>query len=426
MTATMPGVTTTLTDTYSALAASREAYSDRLVIIARTSSGADPTYAHTLDAKRYTSLTDVATVHTADSELYEAFYHAQMAGASDIWLCPISATPADDRSADLLAAYETLYAIRPSIIVPYGRGALLEIDANGTATRSVPVFGASPGVTDGAYADSSFGYLEDLADACAELSTTERVCIGILGMEALSDITPTGLIGSIGTELAPGSAFTAIPETSTFSNPENGKYLSVILGEVETAGMGPWAWRKGSATSYYRSNGALNYAGLISRLPADDAPTNKIVNGISNIAYKLSRNQTLSCISQKVVTLNVQNSVVRVNDAMTYSEDGSDYQRLSTVRICAVVDDMVRRVGQKFIGKGMRLETRNSFVTSLSSGFDNLIQSGALLDADFRVRYDGPNYTAYVDATIVPAWELRRIEFTIRVTFQGINTSKVL
>lgn len=425
MTATMPGVRTTLNDTFSALEASMTAYSDRVVIIGRTGSDADVNYAHNFEAKRYANLADVGLIHGVTSELYEAFYHAQYAGCVDIWLCPIPVTIANDRSADLQEAYETLYSIRPSIIVPYGRGAKIDIDAAGVASRSVPVFGASPGVVDGAYADSALGYLEDLAHACKALSDAERICIGIMGTSALSDITPSGLITAIGTEAAPGTLFDDIPTADEFSEvSEDAKYVSVVLGELETAGMGPWAWRPGTATSYFRSNGALNYAGLVSRLSVEEATTNKIVNGISNIGFRLSRNQTLACIANKLVTFSVNNGVVRVDDGVTYAADGSDYQRLSTVRIVAIVDDMIRNIGSKFIGKGMRLETRNSFVTAISSGFDNLISNGVVLEADFRVRFDGPNYTAYVDAVIVPAWELRRIEFTVSVTFQGITASQ--
>lgn len=427
----LPGVNTTLLDTYAALRASYEAYSDRVVIIARTGTGdapegPDPDYAHNYEPKRYTSLANVASVHGTSSELYEAFYHAQYSGCVDIWLCPIPDTPAEDRTTELNSAYETLYTVRPSIVVPYGRGAQIDIDEDGVATRSVPQFGDSPYHTDGAYANSTYTYVDDLADACADLSSSERICIGILGMEAFDDVTATGMITNIGEYEDYGTLFDNIPTPAELTTSANGKFINLVLAEVETAGMGPWAWRNGTTTSYYRSNGALNYAGLISKLAVDDAPTNKIVSGISNIGFKLSRNQTLACIAKQVVTFNVNNGIVRVDDAMTYAPTGSDFQRLSTVRIIAVCDDMIRRVGQKFIGKGMRIDTRNSFTTAIASGFDNLMSSGIILEADFRVRYDGANYTAYVDAVVVPAWELRRIEFTIQVTFQGINASRVI
>jgi hypothetical protein len=187
--------------------------------------------------------------------------------------------------------------------------------------------------------------------------------------------------------------------------------------------MGPWAWRRGSTTEYYRSNGALNYAGLVSRLALPDAPTNQIVSGVSNIGFRLSRNQTLACISKKLVTFNTLNGVVRVDDAMTYADDGSDYDRLSTVLICGQVDEMVRSIGRKFIGRGMSVFTRDSFITAIGGGLDNLTAAQLLLQADFRVRFDQPTHTAYVDVVIVPAWELRRIAFTIGVKFQGVNTN---
>jgi hypothetical protein len=304
--------------------------------------------------------------------------------------------------------------------VPYGRGAKISIDADGKITRAMPLVGTSPQHLDGAYADSEYTYLEDLAAACADLSSNERICRGVLGVSPLSDITPTGLITAIGEEQSPGTALDALPDVTAFAEPLDGKYVSVVLAEVETAGMAPWAWRRNESTSFYRSNGALNYVGLVTRLTPPDAATNKILNSINNIAFRLSRKQTLACIAAHVVTFNVRNGVVRVDDARTYAEEGSDFQRQSTMSVMAVVDDMVRRVGNKFLGKGMKIETRDSFETSLSSGFNNLMSAGVILDADFRVRFDGPNYAAYVDVTVVPAWELRNISFTVQVSFEAL------
>jgi hypothetical protein len=402
---------------------SSEAYGDRVVIVARTGEDFDPAYdgqQHEFEAKSYVSLADVETIHGKDSELYEAFFHAQYAGCADIWLCPLPATPEEDRSDDLQTAYETLSSIRPTFIVPYGRGALIEITDLGAITRSVPVSGSSPSFIDGAYADSDISYLEDLADACANLSNEERTCRGVMGMYPISNITPSGLITAIGEEGALGTSLAALPLVSEFATSDNGKFVSVVCTEVETAGMAPWAWRKGQATQYYRSNGPLNYVGLVTRLTPPDAATNKIMTSLSDIGFRLSRKQTLAAISAHCVTFNVKNGVVRVDDARTYAADGSDYQRMSTMSIIAVVDDMVRRVGNSFLGKGMRTETRDSFETALASGFNNLMSAGVILDADFRVRFNGPTYTAFVDITILPAWELRNIQFTIQVSFEAL------
>ena len=73
----------------------------------------------------------------------------------------------------------TLFTIRPTIIVPYGRGAKISIDADGVITRTVPTFGSSPGVTDGAYADSTFDYAEDLAAICAEITASEKTSASV-------------------------------------------------------------------------------------------------------------------------------------------------------------------------------------------------------------------------------------------------------
>jgi hypothetical protein len=428
--ATLPGISNTLQDNFSAMRLSSEAYGDRVVIIARSGTGNDAyeDKQHIGEAKPYVSLRDVELVHGKDSELFEAFYHAQYAGCADIWLLPLEATAAEDRSSDLVDAYETLYTIRPTFIIPYGRGAKIEIDEDGAVVRSVPAFGAtSVTFPDGAYANSSISYLEDLADACAELSSSERICRGVIGIEAISDITPSGLITAIGEEGSLGSTLTGLPDVEDFTTPENSKFVSVVLAEVETAGMAPWAFKRGklNGTSFYRSNGAINYVGLVTRLTPPEAATNKIVGSLSDIAFRLSRKQTLAAISAHCVTFNVRNGIVRVDDARTYAQEGSDFQRMSTMSVMAICDDMIRRVGGKFLGKGMMLETRDSFETALSSGFNNLLAAGVILDADFSVHFDGPNYTAYVDTTVLPAWELRNINFTIQVSFEAAAPQSV-
>jgi hypothetical protein len=67
MTATMPGISNALQDTFSAMRVSSESYGDRVVIIARTGSGADTDLAHDFEARNYVSLQDVGVVHKTSS-----------------------------------------------------------------------------------------------------------------------------------------------------------------------------------------------------------------------------------------------------------------------------------------------------------------------------------------------------------------------
>lgn len=416
--ATIPGVTTTLNDGYFALANAPQGASERLVILARTQS--DATLGHHYNPVKYTNLAAVATAHTATSECYEAFYHALFSGASDIWICPIPSS--GTRGDQLASGYANLEAIEPTIIVPYGRASYVSIDASGTETRTVPT-----GDTLGAVATSGT-YLTALASACYSLSTNAKQCIGVMGVEPPASITSSGinswLMGTSTDPDAPSGTLAVATGTAnimpTGMSDAYARYVSVVMDECETAGMRTWGWKYGGTTTFYRSNGALNYAGLLCKLKPHEPPTNQIVNSISYRPFKYSVTQMKAisgyfravCFKQRP-----DDNLIKVCDSPTYASSSSDFRRISTIRIVGVGIDAVNYAAGKFIGKSMGLWNQNALKTAIVSALDTLKVGQAINRYSYSIEFVPSQNAANITLILEPAWELRIIRTTVSVTF---------
>lgn len=416
--ASIPGVTTTLNDGYFALSNVPNSASERLVILARTLS--DATVGHHYNPVKYTSLSDVVTAHTASSECYEAFFHALFSGATDIWLCPLPS--AGTRGEQLSSGYANLESIEPTIIVPYGRSALVSVDASGTETRTVPT-----GDTLGAVATSGT-YLATLASACYTLSTNARQCIGIMGIEPPASITASGINDWImGTSTNPdGPSGTLITATGTANSFPTGisdtfaRYVSVVVDECETAGMRSWDWKYGGTATFYRSNGAINYAGLLCQLDPHDPPTNKVVRSISYRPFKFSVTQ-LKALSSYFRAVSFKQrpdeNLIKVCDSPTYASSGSDFRRISTIRIVGAAISAVNTAAGKFIGKSMSLWNQNALKTAVISALDALKTGQAINRYSYSIEFLPAENAANITLILEPAWELRIIRTTVSVTF---------
>lgn len=413
----LPGVSVSLYDGYYAISTVQSKYTDRIVLLARTNTTGS-TAGHHYTPIRYSNLADVANAHGASSECYEAFYHALQAGATDLWLCPLPPTPTgtSNRVSQLVSGYNNLDGIEPTLIIPFGRAAYIAVDASGAITRTV--YNVT-GDEHGARADVST-YLADLASACNTISTTNRQCMGVIGVHPPSAVDAATLtaytIGTGTVDTPRGSLATSLP---TGISDAHARHVSVFVGEVETSGQVPWGWRPGTATTYWRSNGAVNYAGIIATLQPHDPPTNKIMRSVSYVPWRWSNNQLKSFVSMRVVAprLGIVENVVRVCDSPTYASSVSDFRRLSTMRIVGEAVEMMRSIGQKFVGKNMSLWNQNSFKTSITTALEQMKQHQAINRYSFSVEFVPIENAADVTIVIEPAWELRLIRTTISVTF---------
>lgn len=184
-----------------------------------------------------------------------------------------------------------------------------------------------------------------------------------------------------------------------------GRYLSVyfypqtFVNPVDATGFG------------YISNGAAYYAGLISSLLPQSAPTNKVAQGASSLVKIM--NITLDSLTKyHYVGLKQKNRVFRISDAPTAARPGSDFRRLSTVRVLDRVIDVVREVAQPYIGEANSTQARLSLETNLRTRLlaeqkNNLVQRfEARVSATTKQRIEGD---AEIELVIVPPFEMKRI-----------------
>ena len=175
---------------------------------------------------------------------------------------------------------------------------------------------------------------------------------------------------------------------------------------------------------FYRGNGAAGYAGIISSLRAQSAPTNKPFRG-AQAERNLSKAQSNRLAGARFVASQQRVTGLIVVSAMTgaYNIDDrfrrSDFTRLSTVRIVHAAIDVVRAAGQPFIGQGSNAVARNALKVRIDRSLASMQEDGALEDYTFSVNVDPTDRTIgriTVDVNLVPALEIRNIVTTISIS----------
>lgn len=186
-----------------------------------------------------------------------------------------------------------------------------------------------------------------------------------------------------------------------------GKYISVVATYPVLANP--------SRTASYAATGAPTYGGFYSTLPANSAPTNKLLDGV-RLPFRVNISKLDLLAGQRYVTFHAKARGVVISDAPTAARPDSDYQRLSTVRQVKVSVDGIRRVSEPFLGEGMTGALLAALETAIDNELKALVKDGVIANFDFQVisttqqRILGQ---ATVELKLVPAFELRQITVVI-------------
>lgn len=184
-----------------------------------------------------------------------------------------------------------------------------------------------------------------------------------------------------------------------------GRYISVycypqtFTNPVDTTGYG------------YIANGAAYYCGMVAALIPQSAPTNKVAQGADSLV-KLPKAKLDSLAKFHFVGLKQKNRVFRISDAPTAARPGSDFVRLSTVRVVDKIIDIVREVAAPYIGEANSTQARLSLETNLRQRLlleqkDNLMQRFEVkVSATTKQRIEGD---CDVELVIVPPFEMKKI-----------------
>lgn len=205
----------------------------------------------------------------------------------------------------------------------------------------------------------------------------------------------------------PGGAAGGNVLTDRGQNPiDIGRFISVytypqtFLNPADKTGFG------------YVSNGAAYYAGMVSSLIPQSAPTNKVAQGAESLV-KLPKSKLDSMAKYHYVGLKQKNRVFRISDAPTAAQPGSDFVRLSTVRVLDRIIDIVREVAEPYIGEPNNAQARLSLETNLRQRL--LLEQKNNLMSRFEVsvvatakqRIEGD---CDVELVIVPPFEMKKIK----------------
>lgn len=315
-----------------------------------------------------------------------------------------TANPTGDLFDDAFAAAE---AARPDIIVPWGRG-VSPLEYEDPATP-----GNSPEI--GFHADNSItgskSWAVKVANKCAEITANSHPVFAVMGVKPYN----SGLDDSGGTkpesmrpsEVATHVALDDLIARKSASFGTNGIYLSIVAAEIAPLGY---------YDDYGYSNGACMYAGHITQLDSWSSPTSKTIYNVASLRYNPTRTQQQAMIDLGVVPVTLDfNRTPIWRDAQTFSQEGSDYARLTTLRIVFDAVLLVRQVSEKFIGEAATLENRNALETAITAGLRGMQQLGALYSADHVVTYVPAENKAIVDMVLNPAFELRNIEVSVSI-----------
>jgi hypothetical protein len=221
----------------------------------------------------------------------------------------------------------------------------------------------------------------------------------------------------------PGIPLTVDEKFGTMSDPDklvtdsNGvvvdlaKYISVV------SAFGNLRNEYNSVRGGYTTNLASWYAGKVSTLAPSNAPTNKIASNVGMI-YEIDPRIVDEFAGNRVVCLFKKDGVPTIPDAPTFATEGSDYKRLTTMRIVHTVVKELRAAADPFLGEGLSTQKRAALDTALQGVIlqnmgVNLTNGNFTVKQTAAERVEG-RMRLYV--SLVPIFELRKINVEISLS----------
>lgn len=403
----LPGITTILKDRFLALSRTDIPIGPLVVAIgSRNAASAakdyDPFFARSEE--------QVVDTFGENSQLHRAYVELVAGGSTRIALVPLPEGTVDSdlantaENAPFQLAFDAAETISPDIIVPWGRGGHPTDWENPATPSNDEQLGF---YADDATNSTSMAYR--VAKACADITSRSHPCFGVLGVKPWQGSGSSATESIAASDVATHLQFSNLIDIDAAQMGSYGPYLSVIGSELVPLGYrDEWGY----------SNSAALYAGAICQLDSWSATTGKIIYNITKQRYNPTRTQQESLTNRGVVAVAQNyNRVPTWIDGRTFAKTGSDYARLSTLRIVYDSVNVVRQVSQKFVGEGATLQNRNALEGAISGALRGMQILGAVLYSDFKVTYVPLENKALVDLVLRPAFEIRNIEITVAVQF---------
>lgn len=271
-------------------------------------------------------------------------------------------------------------------------------------------------------ADKYQNFAYELALFCAISSYKNKTTIGSIAMKPLRDTSLAGIqkyakyLAAYSNTYFMKDATGADIVDSNGDKFDLGKYISVVAGPTVRFNHAVPALRDG--------NGAVMYLAYASTLQPQSATTNKKVAGTTGLKFNFSNAQLNDIVGNRMVTFQLKYSRTGQPlegafcvDGPTAARPGSEYARLTTVRVVRDVADAMREVSDPYIGEANTIEQRNALSSAISKRLDLLVERGVILsDYSFNLVSTAQDQVlgqAKLELGIFAPQELRKITTVI-------------
>ena len=427
----LPGVTTVLQDKFTSLTRTSVATGPSIVIIGYRDTPDDTNGISSLQPFLFSKESDVIASYGMGSALHRGYLECLAGGGVNVSLLalPYGTVDADltDTTADNVfdAAFDATAPAVPSIIVPWGRGGHPQEWNYAGATPDYPATSPYDAPQFGFVADNSSNPTQSLAvrvaNKMAQLTADGNPVFAVMGLTPVTGTTGT----AAATENVTASNLNAylnfpnlVPSSDSNFN-GCGPYLSIVATEIRPITYpvnDPTGYPIQTGSSFGYSNGAAMYAGFVSTLSAYNAPTGKTPFNISSVRWlpTVTQQSVITIAGIVPLALNYLRQPTWI-DAPTYASVGSDYERLTTLRIVFDAIQLIRNAAVPFVGQGSTLANRTAFDTAVSSSLRAMALSGAVTKSDYNINYHPATNSAEVDLVLTPAFEIRTINISVSI-----------
>jgi len=174
------------------------------------------------------------------------------------------------------------------------------------------------------------------------------------------------------------------------------------------------------SSSTHITDGSAAFGGLVTSLVPHSAPTNKAITNVSP-QKTLSASQANRLTGRRITTFQNRANGFVVSKAVTGGHNVSkyirtDYVQLSTVRIVDAVVEIIRSIGDRFIGEPNTAPARNAMSAEIDKALRQMKQARALNAYRFFITASPDQQVlgqAQIDLTLVPAFELTNITVNV-------------
>jgi hypothetical protein len=206
-----------------------------------------------------------------------------------------------------------------------------------------------------------------------------------------------------------------------------GAYISVFSAPLRSIGTlvrsVALGYSASPANTSRNTSGAAAYGGKIINLAPQSSTTNKQIDGLTAMRL-LSARQANDMTGMRHVTMYSRTKGLTVASGTTGAFNvtkyvRSDYTRLTTMRIVAAAADLIRAVGDKYIGEPNNAPQMNALDAEIDQLLLSMKGQGALNSYDFSIS-STPDQRVLgqldINLTLVPAFEITEINLVVSLS----------